>query len=158
MTEHEMNTAALTDGRASTGEAAPTPSGVVTESIHRTVVNGQEAWVRASSEPRLRSVEAVKNDSGGGWSVSVAALKIVHPEHAVCRALREAIEDAIEGVPGVSEVEHEANEVWWASGYPSGKDLTSAVAHVIDRYADRLRHRYDRVEPGSPPPEQRRNF
>jgi hypothetical protein len=149
MAEQRTNPAALTESHASKAEDAVVLSGAVGESIHRAVVNGQEAWVRVSTEPHLRSVEAAKNESGGGWSVSVAAMKIVRPEHAACRELREAIEDAIKAVPGVTEVEREVNEAWWASGYPSGEDLARAVAHVLDQHADRLRDHYNSIEPGA---------
>ena len=97
-----------------------------------------------STEPHLRSVEATKNE-GGGWSVAVAVMEFVRPEHAVYPELRQAIEDAIESVPGVTEVERQVNNVWWVSGSPSGEDLARAVAQVLDDHADRLRDHYNNL-------------
>jgi hypothetical protein len=147
MSDDRTNSAAPMVDHAAKSEDAVTLMGVVGEAVHRTDMNGREAWVRESTEPHLRSVEAVRNESGGGWSVSVAAMKIVRPEHALYRELREAIEYALKSVPGVTEIEREANEVWWTMGYPSGADLASAVAHVLDRHTDLLRHHYNNLKP-----------
>jgi hypothetical protein len=56
--------------------------------------------------------------------------------------LRQAIEAAIVGVPGVAHVEREDTEVWFATGSPSGRELTEAVARVLDDRAGRLRAWY----------------
>jgi len=149
VTDHQRHSAALLGSKASKPEDAVALSGVVGEAIHRVTTNGQEAWVRVGTEPHLRSVEAVENESGGGWSVSVAAMKFVRPEHAAYGELRQAIEDAIKSVPGVTEVEREVNEVWWASGSPSGEDLARAVADVLDQHADRLRRHYNNLKSGA---------
>jgi hypothetical protein len=130
-------------------EGAVTAGEVVSDAIYRTVVDGQEAWVRISTEPHLRSVEAVKNEGVSGWSVAVAVMEFVRPEHAAYQELRQSIDDAIASVPGVTEVEREVNKVWWASGSPSGEDLARAVAHVLDEHADRLRDHYNDLEPGT---------
>jgi hypothetical protein len=130
-------------GAASISGDGVSHGGVDRETIRRACMNGQETWVRVSPEPQLRFVEARKNDSGGGWSVSVAAIKFLRPQHAAYRELQQAIADAIKSVPGVSEVEHEVDESWWASGSPSGEDLARAVAHVLDHHADRLRDHFN---------------
>jgi hypothetical protein len=150
MTDHEKNIVALIGSEDSKLEGAVTVSEVVDDAIHRTFIDGQEAWVRNSTEPHLRSIEAVKNHGGGGWSVAVAVMELVRPEHAVYQELRQAIEDAIESVPGVTEVEREVNEEWWASGSPSGEDLARTVAHVLDEHADRLRDHYNNYKSGIP--------
>lgn len=142
----------MTDDRrcaASMPDDSGAASGAGSEAILRVVIDGQEAWVRDSTEPHVRSVVAVKNESGG-WSVSVAVMSLVRPQHAVYRELQQAIDDAIKSVPGVTEVEHEVNGAWWASGFPSGEDLTRAVAHVLDHHAERLRHHYDNLKPDIP--------
>ena len=149
MTDHEELMVAPIRSEDSNLEDAVVVSGAVSDAIKRTVIEGQEAWVRISTEPHLRSVEAVKNEGGGGWSVAVAVMEFVCPEHAAYQQLRQAIEDAIESVPGVTEIEHEVNEVWWANGSPSGEDLTRAVAHVLDEHADRLRDHCNNLEPGT---------
>lgn len=148
MADQEKLTAAPIGSEDTKFDGAVTVSEVVSDAMDRTVIEGQEAWVRMSTEPHLRSVEAVKNE-GGGWSVAVAVMKFVRPEHAVYPELQHAIEDAIESVPGVTEVEREVNEVWWASGTPSGEDLARAVADVLDEHADRLRDHYNDVWDGS---------
>ena len=135
------------EGEMSKPEDAVAQSAAMSDRVHRTARNGQDAWVRVGTEPNLRSVEAVQNESGGGWSVSVGAMKFVHPEHGTYRELRQAIEDAIKSVPGVTEVEHEINDVWWASGSPSGEDLARAVAHVLDQHDDRIRKHYNDLQP-----------
>jgi len=149
MSDHRAHSVELNGSEISKPEDAAAQSGVVCEATRRVAIDGQEAWVRVSTDPHLRSVEAVRNDSGGGWSVSVALMKFVHPEHAVYRELRQAIEDAIKSVPGVIEVEHELNEAWWVSGSPSGQDLARAVAHVLDQHADYLRHHCRNLRPGA---------
>jgi hypothetical protein len=148
MTTHEKPMAALIGNEDSKLDGAVTVSEVVSDAMHRTVLEGQEAWIRMSTEPHLRSVEAVKNE-GGGWSVTVAVMEFVRPEHAAYPELQQAIEDAIESVPGVTEVEREVNDVWWASGTPSGEDLTRAVADVLDEHADRLRDHYNSLTSGT---------
>jgi hypothetical protein len=148
MTDHEKLMVPLIGSEDTKLDGAVTVSEVVSDAIYRTVIEGQEAWVRMSTEPHLRSVEAVKNE-GGGWSVAVAVMEFVRPEHAAYQELRQAIEDAIESVPGVTEVEREVNEVWWPNGSPSGEDLARAVAHVLDEHADRLRDHYNNLTPGT---------
>jgi hypothetical protein len=143
MTDHRRHVFVSMGSEAAPPEDAVAWRGVGDDAIRRAVINGQEAWVRVSTEPHLRSVEVIKNDSGGGWSVAIAATKFVHPQHALYGELRQAIEDAIESVPGVTEVERELNEVWWASGSPSGEDLVRAVAHALDHHAHRLRRLYN---------------
>jgi hypothetical protein len=76
-------------------------------------------------------------------------MELVRSEHAVYPELQQAVEDAIESVPGVTEVEREVNGVWWASGTPSGEDLARAVADVLDEHADRLRDHYNTLTPGT---------
>jgi hypothetical protein len=149
MTDNERLMVSLIRSEHSQLEDAGTVDEVVSDAIHHTVIEGQEAWVRISTEPPLRSVEAVKTEGAGGWSIAVAVTGLVRPHHAAYQELRQAIEDAIEGVPGVTEVEHEVNEMWWANGSPSGQDLTRAVAHVLDEHADRLRNHFDNLKPGT---------
>jgi len=149
MTDLEELMVALTGSNDTTVEGAVTVSEVVSDAIYRTIVDGQEAWVRISTEPHLRSVEAVKHQGGGGWSVSVAVMEFVRPEHACYQELRQAIDDAIESVPGVTEVEREVNDEWWVSGSGSGEDLARAVAHVLDEHANRLRDHYNNRTPGT---------
>jgi hypothetical protein len=149
MTDYQRLAVALIGRKSSQAEDAVALIPAVSEAIHRAVIDGQEAWVRVSTEPHLRSVEVVKNASGGGWSVSAAATNIVRPQHAAYRELRQAIEDAIKSVPGVTEVERAVDESWWASGSPSGEDLARAVAHALDHHAERLRREYNNLEPGS---------
>jgi hypothetical protein len=151
MTDLEQLMVALIASEDTKLEGGVTVSEVVSDAICRTVVDGQEAWVRISTEPHLRSVEVVKNEDVSGWSVAVPVMEFVRPEHAAYRELRQAIEDAIESVPGVTEVEREVNKVWWASGSPSGEDLARAVAHVLDERADRLRDHYNDLEPDTAP-------
>ena len=68
----------------------------------------------------------------------------------VCPSCGAAVEGKVtSGLPGVTEVEHEVDEVWWVNGSPSGQDLTRAVAHVLDEHADRLRDRCHNLEPGT---------
>jgi formyltetrahydrofolate synthetase len=148
MTDHEKPPVALIGSEDTKLDGAVTVSEVVSDAIYRAVIEGQEAWVRTGTEPHLRSVAAVKNE-GGGWSVAVAVMEFVRPEHAAYQELLQAIEDAIESVPGVTEVEREVNEGWWASGTPSGEDLARAVADVLDEHADRLRDHYDTLTPGT---------
>ena len=149
MTDHERFTVSLIRSESSEFEDAVPVSESVGDAINHTVIEGQEAWVRISTEPQLRSVEAVKTEGGGGWSIAIAVTELVRPHHAAYQELRQAIDDAIEGVPGVTEVEHEVDEVWWVNGSPSGQDLTRAVAHVLDEHADRLRDRCHNLEPGT---------
>jgi len=148
MTDHEKLTVALVGSADTKLDGAVTVSEVVSDAISRTDIEGQEVWVRMSTEPHLRSVEAVENE-GGGWCVAVGVMEFVRPEHAVYPELRQAIEDAIESVPGVIEVEREVNDVWWVSGSPSGEDLARAVAQVLDEHADRLRDHYNNLTPGT---------
>jgi hypothetical protein len=148
MTDHEELRVELIGSEDTKLAGAVTASEGESDAMDRTVIEGQEAWVRMSTEPHIRSVEVVKNE-GGGWSVAVAVMEFVRPEHAVYPELHQAIEDAIESVPGVTEVEREADEVWWASGTPSGEDLARAVADVLDEHADRLRDHYDNISPGT---------
>jgi hypothetical protein len=148
MTDHEKLMVALIGSEDTKLDGAVTASDGFSDAIYRTVIEGEEAWVRKSTEPHLRSVAVVKNE-GGGWSVRVAVMEFVRPEHAAYRELQQAIEDAIESVPGVTEVEREVHEVWWASGTPSGEDLAKAVADVLDEHADRLRDHYNNLPPGT---------
>ena len=83
------------------------------DAIEHRIIEGHEAWVRTSPEPHLRSVEAVKNDAGGGWSVKVAAMNPVGAEYAACADLRAEIEGAIKSVAGVNEVESELDGAWF---------------------------------------------
>jgi len=122
------------------------------DAIEHRIIEGHEAWVRTSPEPHLRSVEAVKNDAGGGWSVKVAAMNPVGAEYAVCADLRAEIEGAIKSVAGVNEVEQELDGAWWACGISSGYDIVRAVARVLDAHADRMREHFSRhnVSPAAP--------
>jgi len=148
MTDPEKLRVALIRSEDTKLDGPETVHEVFSDATYRTVIEGREAWVRRSTEPHLRSVEAVKNE-GGGWSVAVAAMEFVRPEHAAHQELQQAIEDAIESVPGVTEVEREVNRVWWASGTPSGEDLARAVADVLDEHADRLRAEYNDLTTGT---------
>ena len=59
--------------------------------------------------------------------------------------LRRAIEAALTQVAGVEEVEREDTEVWIVRGATSGRELTAAVAQVVDDRADALRAWYNRL-------------
>jgi len=148
MTDHEKLIVEVAGSQGTKLDGAETVREVFSDAIDRTDIEGQEAWVRMSTEPHLRSVEAVRSE-GGGWSVGVAVMEFVRPEHAVYQDLVQGIEDAIESVPGVTEVEREVKEEWWVSGTPSGEDLARAVAHVLDEHADRLRDHYNSLTAGT---------
>jgi hypothetical protein len=134
------------------GDAAVTRSGQAgsvtgepSEGVQRTTEDGDEAWIRLSDEPDIRSVEVIKYDEVGGWQVGVAVMEFVREGDAPYEDLRRGIEEAIRGVVGVSEVLREDNEVWCVVGEASGQQLAIAVASVLDQQADRLREHYDNL-------------
>src|SRR5262245_46468523 len=98
-----------------------------------------EAWERVSDEPHLRCVDRGYLEPYGYWSVGVAVMEFVREGEPPYEGLRDAIEAALAGVHGVEQVLQEDNEVWAVRGAPSGRELTVAVARVVDDRADELR-------------------
>ena len=72
-------------------------------------------------------------------------MEFVREGEAPYEGLRDAIETALAAVHGVEEVQREDNEVWVVRGTPSGRELTAAVARVVDDRADELRAWYDQL-------------
>ena len=97
-----------------------------------------ESWLRETSEPDLRAVEANRIDEIGGWQVTVAVMEFVRSDPLEAE-LRQRIVGALRGVAGVTGAEEEDREVWFVTGTPSGKALAEAVGVVVDEFADRTR-------------------
>ena len=104
-----------------------------------------EAWERVSDEPDIRCVDAGYLERYGYWSVGVAVMEFVREGDAPYDGLRESIEAALAAVQGVDEVQREDNEVWVVRGTPSGRELTAAVARVVDDRAGELRAWYGQL-------------
>ena len=104
-----------------------------------------EAWERVTDEPHIRCVDASYLASFREWQVGVAVMEFVREGDPPYDELRQAIEAALAHVTGVEEVEREDTEVWLVRGAASGRELTAAVAQVVDDRADKLRAWYNRL-------------
>ena len=103
----------------------------------------EDEWTREISSPKDKEVHGVgAHRAGGLWHVSVWAMELVR-EEPLERELRDAVQIALEGVPGADEIEEEDREVWVVGGKPSGEALVSAVAAAIDARAERIRKHID---------------
>jgi hypothetical protein len=60
-------------------------------------------------------------------------------EEPLEREMREAIDAALRGVPGVKDVAEEDREVWVVAGDPSGEALVRAAAEAIDALQAKIR-------------------
>jgi len=102
-----------------------------------------EEWSRDIASGKDKSVHGVgAHRAGGIWRVTVWAMEFVR-EEPLESELREAIRDALERVPGASDVDEEDREVWVVGGSPSGEALVVAVAAVVDARAERIRLHID---------------
>jgi hypothetical protein len=109
----------------------------------------EQGWTRRTDERDIRSVSAhrwpdVPVGQGaptGLWQVTVAAMEFVRGGTTEAD-LRLAIHSAITEVPGVTAVSEGDREVWDVEGTPSGPELVSATAAVVDRFADQIRVAY----------------
>jgi hypothetical protein len=106
--------------------------------------NIRESWQRLSDERWIRGVSADAVDDPDGWLVTVWAQEHFRQEQLGVE-LRQRIQSALRGVPGVSGAQEHNNETWAVSGDPSGEALTRAAAGVVDEFADRLRVAYDEM-------------
>jgi hypothetical protein len=104
----------------------------------------RESWQRLSDEPWIRGVSADAVDDLDSWLVTVWAQEHFRQEQLGVE-LRQRIQSALRGVPGVSGAQEHNNETWAVSGDPSGEALTRAAAGVVDEFADRLRVAYDEM-------------
>jgi hypothetical protein len=100
--------------------------------------DADEAWDRLTDEPEIRGVDAAWLDGAGGWQVSAWVLEFVADDPLEAE-LRQRVHDVLEGVEGVTDVGEYDRESWFVSGTPSGRELTEAVAVVVDELADRTR-------------------
>jgi len=94
----------------------------------RADVYGVDAWRSAGLNPR--SVI-------GSWSVAVNAMEFVR-DVPFERELRQRIATALRAVPGITDVVEGDREVWVVGGSPSGRDLATAVAAVVDELAPKI--------------------
>lgn len=102
-----------------------------------------EAWTRDIADPKLRHVHGVEASKHGTevawpWRLTVWVMEYVRDDQLQVE-LRNGIAAALRTVPGVTDVAGEDREVWVIAGSPSGAALVSAVAEVVDRFADRTR-------------------
>ena len=104
-----------------------------------------EAWERVTDEPDIRCVDAAYLATFQEWQVGVAVMEFVREGDPPAAALRAEIEAALAHDIGVEEVGHEDTEVWLVRGATSGRELTAAVAQVVDDQADKLRAWYNRL-------------
>ena len=100
-----------------------------------------QEWVRFTAEPDVRGVEALrwKDADTWPWQVVVSAHEFVR-EGATADLMDERIA-ALVAVPGATQVAREDTEVWIVDGNPSGADLVTAVAAVVDELQDAVRAR-----------------
>ena len=102
-----------------------------------------EAWTRDIADPHVRYVHGVEASKHGAevawpWRLTVWVMEYVRDDQLQVE-LRQAIGTALRKAPGVTGVAEEDREVWVVAGSPSGAALVSAVAEVVDRFADRTR-------------------
>jgi hypothetical protein len=102
-----------------------------------------EAWTRDIADPHLRYAHGVEASKHGAevawpWRLTVWVMEYVRDDQLQVE-LRHGIVTALRKVPGVTGVAAEDREVWVVAGSPSGAALVSAVAEVVDRFADRTR-------------------
>jgi hypothetical protein len=98
--------------------------------------DGDEAWIRETDEPELLNVEACR--SGDGWQVIVWVAEFLR-EDPLEAEFRAAMDAALRGVAGVTDVQEEDRELWAVDGQPAGDALLRAAADVVDALADRAR-------------------
>jgi hypothetical protein len=87
---------------------------------------------------RSRGVESTRIDEIGGWQVTVWVMEFVR-EDPLETEIRRRIGAALRAVEGVITAEEEDREAWFVTGTPSGRELTEAVARVVDELADKTR-------------------
>ncbi len=99
-----------------------------------------QEWVRLTAEPDVRGVEALrwKDSDTWPWQVIVGAHEFVR-EGPTADLLDERIYAALVAVPGSTQVAREDTEVWIVDGDPSGADLVTAAAAVVDELQDAIR-------------------
>jgi hypothetical protein len=96
--------------------------------------DADEAWERLTDDPEVRGVATARIDEIGGWQVTVWVMEFVR-EDPLETELRQRIGAALRGAKGVLTVDEEDREVWFVTGNPPGKELTEAVARVVDELA-----------------------
>ena len=102
--------------------------------------DGREEWVYApGDDTRMVGVLHLDDDH---WQVDVAAAEFVRAEPLESR-MRQAVIDALTGVPGVEEAYEEDRECWTVIGSPSGEALVRAVAATTDALADDVQAHLD---------------
>ncbi len=112
-----------------------------------------QEWSRATAEPDVRGVEAVhwKDAEDWPWQVTVGAHEFVR-NGSLADLMDERIYAALAAVPRVAQVFREDTEMWIVDGDPSGAELVTAVAAVLDELQDDIRaHIAARWDKSSPP-------
>jgi hypothetical protein len=114
----------------------------VTEEVQQVPADGDEsiteAWQRLTDEPDIRGVEAARWDDGQ-WQVTIWAQEFFRTG-SLGVELRQRLASELAAVEGVTSVGEWDNESWCVEGTPSGEELTSVAANVVDNMADRLRN------------------
>jgi hypothetical protein len=113
----------------------------------------EEEWVRETSDPDFRNVEASKLQEMT-WQVAVSLAEFVR-EDPLESEMRRQIDSALRSVEGVSDVEEMDREVWTIYGTPAGPDLVGAVGDVVDSLAARAHQHLaesTRAVPSNPVP------
>jgi hypothetical protein len=106
-----------------------------------------EEWIRRTSETDVRGIGATKwrGSSEWPWRVTVSAAEFVR-EDPLERVMRDAIDAALRGVPGVRNVAEEDREVWLVAGDPTGDALVRAAGEAIDRLQADIREHLKSLE------------
>ena len=108
----------------------------------------EEQWIRETSDPDFRDVEAAKMHEKT-WQVSVRLAEFVR-EEPLESEMRQQIEATLRSVDGVSDVQEMDREVWTVYGTPLGPELVRAAGEVVDRLADRARDQLEAIEVATP--------
>ena len=71
------------------------------------------------------------------WQITSAAMQYVRADPLRSHS-EQAMVDSVNAVKGVSDVQKEDTETWVVDGRPDGRELLSAAAEGIDRFAGEI--------------------
>jgi hypothetical protein len=108
----------------------------------------QEGWLRQTDDQAVRGVDAWK-PYDGDWRVALWVAEFLR-EEPLESEMRRSMTSALTRVVGVHEVIEEDRGQWIAVGSPSGVDLVTAAAAVVDCLSERARLHIESLQPSSP--------
>lgn len=115
----------------------------ITKQVERFDGEKTISWV-VDEEDEVRAVHVIRSDDDEEWpwQIEVGAGEFVRTEPLETELI-EAVDAAIRGVRGVTDVIHEDREVWMIAGRPRGRALARAVSDRLAPLVPRIEAELD---------------